>query len=373
MDAMKLFMAIPDRINFLQLGRYGEFSEQTYRNNFKKDSFDWFSFNEQLVKEHLHGTRKAIAIDPSYISKSGKKIPWLGYFWSGCAGEYKRGLEIMGIGVIDVDNHECMTLGSVQSPDTKTLNNIDKTLVDWYAGYLINRKEQIQRVSNIVVADAFFSKSTFVTPMCDNGYNVISRFRNDAVLFYPTTAKHTGKKGRPKLYDGTIDFSSLDISRCTEHKVDKGKLYGLKAWSKAMRRMISLAVWYPEENSTDKWQLYFSTDQNQSAIDVLEYYRTRFQLEFCFRDSKQYAGITDCQSTDFRKLSFHFNASLTAINLAKAACKRIGIPYSISSCKSVIHNAYMLERFICVFGIQPDTTLIDKIFKGLILFTARAA
>ena len=54
MDVMKLFMAIPDRINFLQLGRYGEFSEQTYRNNFKKDSFDWFSFNEQLVKEHLH-------------------------------------------------------------------------------------------------------------------------------------------------------------------------------------------------------------------------------------------------------------------------------------------------------------------------------
>ena len=39
----------------------------------------------------------------------------------------------------------------------------------------------------------------------------------------------------------------------------------------------------------------------------------------------------------------------------------------------MIHNAYMLERFICVFGIQPDTTLIDKIFKELILFTARPA
>ncbi len=72
-------------------------------------------------------------------------------------------------------------------------------------------------------------------------------------------------------------------------------------------------------------------------------------------------------------MAFHFNASLTAINLAKAACKRMGIPYSISSCKSMIHNAYMFERFICVFGIQPDTTLIDKIFKELILFTARAA
>lgn len=39
----------------------------------------------------------------------------------------------------------------------------------------------------------------------------------------------------------------------------------------------------------------------------------------------------------------------------------------------MIHNAYMLERFICVFGIQPHTTLIDRIFKEFILFTARAA
>ena len=309
MDAMKLFMAIPGRINFLQMGRYGRFSEQTYRNNFENGTFDWFSFNENLVGKHLTGSRKAIAVDPSYIPKSGKKTPWTGYFWSGCAGEYRRGLEIMGIGVIDVDN----------------------------------------------------------------GFRVISRLRNDAVLFYPSTKGPTGKRGRPTKYDGDIDFSRLDTSRCTEHGVDKGKLYGLKAWSKALKRMVSLEVWYPDEGRTDKWQLYFSTDLAQSAPDVLEYYRARFQLEFCFRDSKQYAGFTNCQSTDFRKLAFHFNASLTTINLAKAACKRMGIPYSISSCKSMIHNAYMLERFICVFGIQPDTTLIDKIFKELILFTARAA
>ena len=120
-------------------------------------------------------------------------------------------------------------------------------------------------------------------------------------------------------------------------------------------------------------QVYFSTDDSMDGREVLDYYRTRFQLEFCFRDGKQHAGITNCQSTDFRKLDFHFNASLAAVNLAKAACKRLGIAYSISSCKSFIHNAYMLERFICVFGINPDMQVIDKLFKELILFTARAA
>lgn len=67
MDAIKLFMAIPGRINFLQMGRYGKFSEQTYRNHFKNESFDWFSFNGHLVGKYLTGSRKAIAIDPSYI------------------------------------------------------------------------------------------------------------------------------------------------------------------------------------------------------------------------------------------------------------------------------------------------------------------
>ena len=252
MDAMKLFMAIPGRINFLQMGRYGKFSEQTYRNHFVNESFDWFSFNERLLGKHLTGNRRAIAVDPSYIPKSGKKTPWIGYFWSGCASEYKRGLEIMGIGVIDVDNHECMTLGSVQTPDAKTLDKMDKSLVDWYAGYLVKRREQLQRVSEIVVADAFFSKNTFVTPVCDNGFHVISRFRNDAVLFYPATGKPTGKKGRSKLYDGKTDFSRLDTSRCTEYEVDNGKLYGLKAYSKALKRMVSLAVWYPDGDRTDK-------------------------------------------------------------------------------------------------------------------------
>ena len=38
---------------------------------------------------------------------------------------------------------------------------------------------------------------------------------------------------------------------------------------------------------------------------------------------------------------------------------------------STLHNDMLV--IICVFGIQPDTALIDKIFKELILFTARAA
>ena len=197
--------------------------------------------------------------------------------------------------------------------------------------------------------------------------------KNDVVLYYPILEKKTGKRGHPKWFDGRIDFVNLDLTRCKEYEVNKGKLYGLRVYAKALKRYVSLAVWYPMDGRTDKWLLYFSKDDSMDGREVLDYYRTRFQLGFCFRDEKQHAGITNCQSTDSRKLDFHFNASLAAINLAKAAYKRLGIVYSISSCKSFIHNAYMFERFICVFGINPDPQVIDILFKELILFTARAA
>ena len=92
---------------------------------------------------------------------------------------------------------------------------------------------------------------------------LIGRFRNDAVLFYITLEKRIGKHGRPKLYDGKIDFENLDITRCTEYKVNKGKLYGLKAYSKALKLFVSQIV--PMDGRTDKWLLYFSTDEIQNA------------------------------------------------------------------------------------------------------------
>ena len=371
-DALQLYMSIPDRINFLQFGRYGKYCEQTYRNNFEKADFDSFAFNTSLAGKILFGSRKAIAIDPSYIGKSGHKTPWIGYLWSGVAQSMKRGLEILGVGLVDADDRDCVALSAVQTPDTVTLDNESKNLVEWYVAVLTDKKEQLQELTRNVVADAYFSKESFVSPMCNEGFEVISRFRNDAVLYYPTTKERTGKRGRPFLYDGKIDFADLDLSRCETHSTDKGKLYSLKAYAKSLKRMVKLVVWYPEDGSA-RWQLYFSTNAEMQGKDIIDIYRTRFQIEFCFWDAKQHAGLTQCQSTSVNKLAFNFNASLTSINLTKAASKSLGMPFSISSCKTVIHNAYMLERFISVSGLNPNTQLIEKLIKELVLFTAKAA
>ena len=148
---------------------------------------------------------------------------------------------------------------------------MDKNLVDWYNSYLISQKDRLQEISNIVVADTFFSPKIFITPIYENNFHVISRFRNDAVLYYPTLIKKTGKRGHPKWYDGTIDFTNLDLIRCAEYEVNKRKLYSLRAYAKALKRYVPLSVWYPMDGRTGKWQLSFSTDDSQDAREVLDF------------------------------------------------------------------------------------------------------
>lgn len=52
---------------------------------------------------------------------------------------------------------------------------------------------------------------------------------------------------------------------------------------------------------------------------------------------------------------------------------RLKTVYFFFFCKSVIHSAYMLERFICVCGIHPDMQVLDKLFKEYILSTVKVA
>ena len=118
-----LFMVIPGRINSLQLGRFGRRSEHCYRQTFGRGGMDWLEFNLHISAGAFFkaggGNRVGIAIDPSYISKSGKETAHGGRFWSGCAGAVKHGLEVLGIGVIDADLHDCMMLRAVQTANEK--------------------------------------------------------------------------------------------------------------------------------------------------------------------------------------------------------------------------------------------------------------
>jgi len=60
--------------------------------------------------------------------------------------------------------------------------NDEETLIGFYTRKLLERKESLLQISKYMVAEAYFSKSTFVQPFVEAGFQVISRLRDDVVL-----------------------------------------------------------------------------------------------------------------------------------------------------------------------------------------------
>lgn len=346
------------------MGRYGDSCEQRFRTLFGKE-FDRMEFNTSLMRRaYGESGRKAIAIDASYISKAGKKTPYIGKFWSGCASAMKRGLEILGIGIVDVDARDCIMLRAEQTPDKASLEERGEGygLVEWYLDVLRKYKDNLSRITRYVVADAWFSKATFVNPLVEMGFHLISRLRDDAALWYSHDGVRTGKRGRPRVKGERIDFDSLDLSRCETLDMEGGTAYAIKSYSKAMKRNIKIVVHYPESGGH---KIYFSTDLDMSGKDIVGYYRTRFQIEFCFRDSKQFTGLYHCQARNLAKLDFAFNASLASVNIAKIMRKEFYPSLSIGLLKAYMSNIYMLNRFLAMSGMRPNKTLNAKLVKEL--------
>ena len=368
-----LFLSIRGRINFLQLARYGKHKEQRYRQQFEKQ-FDFLTFNKQLTLTHGSG-RYAIAFDPGYISKSGKKTPGVGWYWSGCANQAKWGLEIGGLAAIDIDNHTAFHLEAVQ-----TLNTDEQTLSDWYAGVISDRKEILETISKYLIADAWFSKKPFADQIMSLEMHLISRLRDDANLWYLYTGPQTGGKGRPRKYNGKINNDDIDTEYFKLISQDEESIvYAAEVYSKSLKRNIMLVhVTYPKADGKDAYKLYFSTDVSMDASDVLLYYQSRYQIEFLYRDGKQHTGLNDSQARSENKLHFQFNASLTSLNIAKAI-HWLSLPkeergaFSMSDIKTMNRNALLLSRFIDVFGIRPHYIKNQNYVKELILYGTMAA
>jgi len=77
--------------------------------------------------------------------------------------------------------------------------------MDFYIDLLHQQAPQLLKTSNILCLDAYFSKHNYVAAATACGFTLVSRLRNDTVLRYLYHDGKTGKRSRPKTYDGTVD------------------------------------------------------------------------------------------------------------------------------------------------------------------------
>lgn len=365
-----LWLRLRGRYNFDNLARQSLLGSATYRDNFGK-SFDFQTFNE-LLYEYV-GQERLMVFDPCFISKSGKHTEGLGHFWSGCASQMKRGLEIGGLALVEVTNHTAFHYYAQQ-----TMPKEGQHLLDYYTEFIVEQSEKIQKQSRYLAVDAYFSKYTFVEQVCATGLEVITRLRDDAVLRYRYLGCKLKKKGRPQQYGAKLDPKKPDLDyfrMCV--KEDKWVAYEAILHAKALKRWVKVVLvhYFDDKKDVKSCKIFISTDTTMAGMDLLLYYQLRFQIEFLYRDGKQFLGLNHCQSRKKERLNFHFNFVLTLQSIIKVAhwlpevkAKGDKIPFSVQNIKNRAQNEFLLERFIDVFGVCPQTPKYNQKLNELMDF-----
>ena len=321
MRLLALFLRMPSKKTYLMMARYGEYSEQTYRLQFSKE-FDIRTFNRHLIQEHCGG-EKVWVFDPSYLPKSGKKTPGAGYFWSGGASSLRWGLEIGSLAIVDVQQrtalhyHACQTQAGCKEAGCKEAGCKEAgckeagckeaTLLQRYASYITEQAGELQQLSNVLCVDAYFSKRPFIDAILARGMHVVSRLQKNSYLRYASTAEKSSRRGRPRVYDGKVNVRSLDMRHCELiASSPQQAVYQAIVHVKSLQRWCKIVVLQTlKEGTITNVQTYVATDTTMAGEQILSYYGLRFQIEFLFRDAKNFTGLHHCQSRTPQAIEYH--------------------------------------------------------------------
>lgn len=376
-------LALRGRVNFRNLSRYCNYSERTMARQFRAP-FDWPGFHQRVMQAALDPPAELIsAQDASFIPKSGKQTFGLGHFFNGCAGRAERGLEISTLAVVDLTRRCAFTLACAQTPPGAkgAQTGQEETRVDFYQQQLREERHRLPPQVTYHCVDGYFAKKKYIDEVVGLDLHAITKLRCDADCLFLFTGPHPKRRGRRRKYDGKVSFS--DLSRFedlgTLEGVDYVHLYTRLVWHKALKRRLRVVVLVNRKEPTKpRYIVLASTDVELAGHKLVELYAARFQIEFLFRDGKQFTGLSDCQARDEAALSFHFNASLATLNLARAEQLRTQPSqspqvFSMASWKQRHFNERLLDLFIESLALNPTWVKNQPYYDELRTYGAIAA
>jgi hypothetical protein len=376
-------LALRGRVNYRNLSRYCDYSERTLARQFQRQ-FDWPIFNHLAMKSALKPTSTLIAAqDATFIPKSGKKTYGLDHFFNSCAGRAERGLEVSTLALVDVTRNCAYTLSATQTPPQQEIAKADKeqSRVDFYLAQLHRHRPLLPTAVKYLAADGFYAKQKYVVGVRACHLHLITKLRVDANLRYLYAGPRLKRRGRPRLYDGKVTFQDLDRFEKlgTVEEAEHLHLYTTVLYHVRLKlRLRVLVVVSYQVPSKPRFVVMASTDTELDGRELYRLYRARFQIEFIFRDAKQFTGLNDCQSRKKEALDFHFNASLATLNLARieavtAHQSTDRLVFSMASRKQLAFN----EQFIKVISekLAFDLTVIlnHEAYNNLKTYGAIAA
>jgi len=409
---IKALLALPGRVTMLNISRWagqgGSYRtvQRLFYTPLPWALMFWWFFRQQLYApadvyllvgdecvvpksgKHTHG------LDRFYSSLFGKPIPAVAFFaLSLVSTQQRRSYPTMVEQVIrdetNPTNDPAPAASQPQPPqqDEKRAvgrpqgsKNKDKTPVTLTAE-LLQIKTMIQKQLLLIngwlpltylVLDGHFGHNKALQMARQCGLQLVSKLRRDSALYFVYDGPYSGR-GPHRKYGDKIDYRHIPDQYLQQTSIAgdiQTNSYQIQLLHKEFAQPLNVVIIVKINLQTQAWAhvVLFSSDLDLSCDKLIDYYSLRFQIEFNFRDAKQFWGLDDFMNVTSTAVTNAANLSLFMVNVAHcllADLQRHSPNAGVLDLKSYFRGHKYVTETLKLLPQMPDPILLQQIYAHI--------
>jgi hypothetical protein len=415
-------VAMTGRVTMLGLSRWaGRGGSYRSVQRFFNTVISWPEVFLRFFLSHLHrpGGEYFLVGDESVVTKAGRETHGLDHFFSSLHHRVVKGIAIFSVSIVSVDERRAYPLQTEQIIRTeaektaakrhqerrvktdqnarkkpgrpKGSRNRDKTdvvLTPELTRIQRTIQKQLKLLSGKVkirhlALDGHFGNNKAVQMVLQCGLHLISKLRHDAALYF----KYQGEQNRfgpRRKYGQKIDYRRIPQAYLVSKSIQGQQetcVYQAQMLHRAFAQPLNVVIITKTDLKTGTCAhvILFSTDLALAAEKIIDYYSLRFQIEFNFRDAKQYWGLEDFMSVKPVPVTNAINLALFMVNLSQVllhqyrqshpgqvelSAQRFPAPAGsgVLDLKAYFRAAKYFEEMIKMLPKKPDPILLEQVF-----------
>jgi putative transposase len=393
------------RITMLELSRWTEKGgsyrtiQRLYHTPLLWLQIQWILFTSQF---HRTDHEYIAAGDEVVFGKAGQETYGLGRFFSSLQNRVIPGVSFFVFSLIDVQERQSYPIQAVQiikEPKQAEKKEKEKSTQDTKRpvgrpkGSKNKKKEpvilspELLRILPILQAflailkgvtvqylalDGHFGNYPSAWMVLQTGLQLVSKFRSDAALYEPFTGKYCGHGPHP-TYGERIDVRKMKKKFLKGDDTEAGirtQIYQATLLNREFASPINVVIILKTNLSSKKQAhvILFSTDLELSYEKLYDYYTLRFQIEFNFRDAKQYWGLDDFMNIKKEAVTNAANLSFFMVNFSSELLRKYrknNPEFSVLDLKSHYRGCRYVSATIKLLPRKPDGILLAEIFQQI--------
>jgi hypothetical protein len=360
-------------------------------------SLNWATLQWVLIRHHLfeHDDVFVMGGDEVVVTKSGKQTYGLDRFFSSLYGKRVPGLCFLSLSLISVKRRTSypIMMEQLEKQPTDTPQEVSAKQSQGKRGrpkgsknqhrrdvtlspYLRFVQETITRLLELIgahvkvkhfVYDGAFGHNDALQMVKQLGLHLISKLRHDAALYFPYDGPYAGH-GPRKKYGKKLDYRHLPDTALHVSSVDEDietKIYQMHVWHKKFADLLNVVVIVKTNLKTQAVAhvVLFSSDLALPYDQLIDYYRLRFQLEFNFRDAKQYWGLEDFMTVKQTPVYNSANLAMFMVNLSHALMRPLQPHWpgvSVQDLKAWFRSRKYVVETLKLLPEMPEPIFIDQ-------------